>query len=147
MNLRAVLLAVVFVPITATGIMLAIPADHGGSGAQASAVTETAAAEPAVGEGTLTVVGPASLTVTPATAQAGDASDPQSEPVETTVLWTTAQSLNMRSAPTTSAALVTSLPFGTAVEVQETNGRWALVTAPDGQQGWMSLNFLTDSRP
>lgn len=55
----------------------------------------------------------------------------------------TAGVLNMRSEPNKNSGLIASLPRGTEVEVFETSGSWAYVTAADGSTGWLSQNFLT----
>lgn len=54
----------------------------------------------------------------------------------------TAGTLNMRSEPNKNSELIASLPRGTQVEVLETSGTWAYVTAADGSTGWLSQNFL-----
>ncbi|MDB5507181.1 MAG: Bacterial domain [Devosia sp.] len=63
------------------------------------------------------------------------------------VLWTTAESLNMRSAPSTTASLVGGFPQGTRIEVEEISGNWARGVAPDGRAGWLSLKYLSDVAP
>ena len=66
---------------------------------------------------------------------------------EARFLWTTAESLNMRSAPSTSADFVGGFPQGTRIQVEAISGNWARGVAPDGRAGWLSLKYLSDVAP
>lgn len=54
--------------------------------------------------------------------------------------------LRMRSGPSTSYSVVTSLSFGTAVTVHSTSNGWAKVTA-NGKTGYVSTQYLTETNP
>lgn len=62
-------------------------------------------------------------------------------PADDDVRVTTARALNMRAAPSTNGAVVASLPLGTRVSVQDTEGRWLFVSTESGATGWISSRF------
>lgn len=54
----------------------------------------------------------------------------------------TASTLNMRSAPSTTASKLVSIPNGVSVEVTSSDGSWAAVTY-EGTDGYCSMDYLT----
>lgn len=114
--------------------------------AAAEEATPAAEPEPTVAEvagGIERFAGP-SLQVSPefagqteTPAEAGEAS-----------LWVTASRLNMRSGPSSGAAVVTGLDSGTGlVPLGPTEGDWVEVRAPSGQTGFVSSQFVTTTPP
>lgn len=55
-------------------------------------------------------------------------------------------SLKMRSAASTSASVVTKLPYGTQVKVISTHNDWARVTA-NGKTGYVASRYLSKTKP
>lgn len=55
-------------------------------------------------------------------------------------------SLKMRSAASTSASVVTKLPYGTQVKVISTHNDWARVTA-NGKTGFVASRYLSKTKP
>ena len=54
---------------------------------------------------------------------------------------------NLRSEPSTSGSVVTTLPRGTKAEVVKTDGNWTMIKTGD-TQGWVYSTFIqTDSKP
>lgn len=85
-----------------------------------------------------------SLQVSPEFADRADASAEAGE----AGLWVTASRLNMRSGPSSGAAVVTSLTGGTGlVPLGPTDGDWVEVRAPSGQTGFVSSQFVTATPP
>jgi uncharacterized protein YgiM (DUF1202 family) len=54
----------------------------------------------------------------------------------------TAERLNVRDGPNTSAAVVGTFDRGTQLTVLDRDGRWIKAQAPDGRSGWLSARFL-----
>ena len=53
-----------------------------------------------------------------------------------------ASSLNVRSAASTSASIVTNLPRNAKVTVIKENGEWAQIKTSDGKTGWVAKQYL-----
>ncbi|MFS3930302.1 N-acetylmuramoyl-L-alanine amidase [Priestia aryabhattai] len=53
-----------------------------------------------------------------------------------------ASSLNVRSAASTSASIVTNLPRNAKVTVIKENGEWAQIKTSDGKTGWVANRYL-----
>lgn len=88
-----------------------------------------------------------SLQVSPEFADRADAPAEDGEAGEAG-LWVTASRLNMRSGPSSGAAVVTSLTGGTGlVPLGPTDGDWVEVRAPSGQTGFVSSQFVTATPP
>lgn len=49
--------------------------------------------------------------------------------------------LNVRLFPTTQAPILTSVPLGTRLVVDEAGGEWSRVTLPRGRSGWVASKF------
>ncbi|WP_302933280.1 SH3 domain-containing protein [Ruminococcus callidus] len=79
---------------------------------------------------------PAQTTTTAATAATSDFSESYAGTYSVN-----ASSLNIRSAPTTSASKVGSIPNGTQVTVTSGNGKWAAVSY-NGISGYCSMDYL-----
>ena len=98
------------------------------------------------------VIQPASLVVVASAAEPpsgrefAGASPAEPEAASLDRRWIIAKGLNVRTGPTVRADLISSLPYGTPVNVLETSGSWARVQAGD-VTGWLSANFLTDENP
>lgn len=56
----------------------------------------------------------------------------------------TGDGVNMRSGPGTSYGVVATLPLGAKAEVIGSDGNWNNIRLPDGTEGWMSANFLSE---
>lgn len=61
-------------------------------------------------------------------------------------LYVTAGALNVRAGPSSGSPQVAALPFGTKVEVLDTDGNWLEVTAGD-VQGWVFAKYLSPTAP
>ena len=72
--------------------------------------------------------------------------EPAPQPVTKYVSVNPGSSLNLRNGPSTSAAIIGSLPNGTAVTVYSVTGGWAKVKV-DGKEGYVSTEFLSDKKP
>lgn len=57
---------------------------------------------------------------------------------------TSGSSLNMRSEPSQTAAIVAKIPNGTTVEVEKTTIGWAFITYYNAE-GWVSTDYLTEA--
>lgn len=106
-------------------------------------------AEIAVVEFETPVVQPASLVVVasapePPSGREAAVAEPQAPSVDQR--WITARGLNVRTGPTVRASVISSLPYGTPVEVMDTSGSWAHVQAGE-VSGWLSSNFLAEEDP
>ncbi|MCG7314621.1 N-acetylmuramoyl-L-alanine amidase, partial [Priestia flexa] len=55
-----------------------------------------------------------------------------------------ASSLNVRSAASTSASIVTNLPRNAKVTVIKENGDWSQIKTSDGKTGWVANKYLAD---
>ncbi len=53
-----------------------------------------------------------------------------------------ASSLNVRSAASTSASIITNLPRNAKVTVIKENGEWAQIKTSDGKTGWVAKQYL-----
>ncbi len=80
--------------------------------------------------------GSSSVTTTKATEFDGSA-----DAAGTYIVNTNGTSLNMRSQPTTSSVILTTIPAGAEVQVIESNGSWAMVTY-NGTSGYCSMDYL-----
>jgi len=67
--------------------------------------------------------------------------------VKVDVRYTTANSLNMRAAPSRNGAVVASLARGTRVSVTDTEGSWLLVRSDTGETGWINNSFASTDAP
>lgn len=63
------------------------------------------------------------------------------------IRYTTANSLNMRAAPSGNGAVIAGLPKGTRVSVTDTEGNWLFVKTDNGETGWISNSFASADTP
>lgn len=68
-------------------------------------------------------------------------------PAPSTAHVVTASSLNLRSGPGTTSAVVGSLPRGRAVEVIETRQGWARLRVQGQGEGWVAARYLAPAPP
>ncbi|RFU62707.1 SH3 domain-containing protein [Bacillus sp. V59.32b] len=61
--------------------------------------------------------------------------------------YVTATSLNVRSGPSTSSGIVTSVKKNEVVSLYEKKGTWGRIKTASGKTGWVSLSFLTTKAP
>ena len=62
-------------------------------------------------------------------------------------LFVVADTLNVRSAPSTSGAVLSKITRGTTVVPTHRAGKWVGVALDDGSLGWLHSDFLSDKRP
>lgn len=72
---------------------------------------------------------------------------PQPTEYEPTTLYTTAGTLNVRSAPSTSSTVLAKLSQGTELRSISVEGEWIRVSTQGGVQGWVHGNYVAASRP
>ena len=63
------------------------------------------------------------------------------------IRFVTATSLNMRSKPNTSASVISALPSGTSVNVEERQNGWLLVSLSPSVRGWISEQYTATTKP
>lgn len=62
-------------------------------------------------------------------------------------LFVVADTLNVRSAPSTSGAVLLKIARGTTVAPTHRAGKWVGVALDNGSLGWLHSDFLSDKRP
>lgn len=72
---------------------------------------------------------------------------PVASPQAVEIRYVTATSLNVRSEPSTSATIVSSLTLGAGVIVLDRRNGWLLVSIPSNRQGWVSERYTNSTKP
>ncbi|MEB3197697.1 MAG: SH3 domain-containing protein [Candidatus Sericytochromatia bacterium] len=62
-------------------------------------------------------------------------------------IYAIARDLNVRSRPSTQAAVLDTLDYGEAVTVRESEGPWVEVTTADGRSGYVHADYLSQQDP
>lgn len=118
--------------------------------ALATSAPPVAAEPPQAGNGAAAAPEPEPADSTPAAVPSLAPGPDESEAaIEETVpqrtLWVGRSAVNVRAGPSATTARLFVLRPGQKVTAGETAGNWTLITADDGDSGWVSSRYLSDS--